>query len=199
MLKLDHIALGANDLDKASQTLSEQLGVLPFGGGEHDLFGTHNKLWRIETDLYPIYLELIAVNPNAVPKRPRWFGLENVFPSDEIHLLGFIAGTDAIDEAVKAPPFEQLEVIDVARGALSWKFGITNDGGLLADGALPYLIEWQGEKHPLDGVAPQGLKLQEMAGNSLHELALDFPFGEADAKFSVSIQTPSGRVLRWTR
>ena len=62
MLKFDHIALGARDLEKSSKTLSEQLGVLPFGGGEHELFGTHNKLWRIETKAYPIYFELLAIN-----------------------------------------------------------------------------------------------------------------------------------------
>ncbi len=60
MLKLDHIALGARDLEKSSETLSNQLGVLPFGGGEHELFGTHNKLWRIETQATQFILSCLA-------------------------------------------------------------------------------------------------------------------------------------------
>jgi len=101
MLKIDHIALGANDLASSSETLSKLLGVLPFGGGEHELFGTHNKLWRVETHAYPIYLELIAADPRAAPKRPRWFGLERKFVANEIKLLGFIASTQNIDGLVQ--------------------------------------------------------------------------------------------------
>ncbi|WP_299345934.1 VOC family protein [uncultured Maritalea sp.] len=202
MLKLDHIALGANDLEKSCETLSQQLGVLPFGGGEHELFGTHNKLWRIETADYPVYLELIAANPKAEPKRARWFGLEKPFLSEDIQLLGFIASTQNIDGLVQKPPFDLLDVIDVTRGVLNWRFGITKDGALLDDGALPYLIEWQGGRHPLDGVAPQHIELKSMAGKALDGLDLNWPCmlarGGAQA-LSVELIAANGETLRFKR
>jgi len=202
MLKLDHIALGTNDLIASSKTLSESLGVLPFGGGEHDLFGTHNKLWRIETPSYPIYLELIAANPNAEPKRPRWFGLGEPLDGDQIKLLTFIASTTNINKSASAPIFDELEVIDVSRGELRWKFGLTKDGTLLSNGALPYLIEWQGSFHPLDGVEPQGLSLTFFAGTELGSLNLDLPIGvsdSADYKLKIGLCTARNEFIEFLR
>lgn len=203
MLKFDHIALGARDLEKSSETLSEQLGVLPFGGGEHELFGTHNKLWRIETQSYPIYLELLAINPKAVPQRPRWFGLETPIESDDIQLLGFVAGTDDIAAAVAQLPFDHaLTPIDVARGELRWKFGITADGGLLKNGALPYLIEWQDGRHPVAGVAPQGIELLQVGGAMLHQLDLEWPCeveAENRALFEIQLRGVQGRLINFVR
>lgn len=202
MLKLDHIALGANDLEQATKTLSDQLGVLPFGGGEHELFGTHNKLWRIEAPSYPIYLELIAANPNAQPKRARWFGLEQPLVGEDIQLLGFIASTQDIDGLVQKPPFDPLVLIDVARGDLKWRFGITKNGSLLSDGALPYLIEWQGERHPLDGVVSQNIQLRAMAGKALSDFDLDWPCTvghEEQDSLVVELVAATGQTLRFTR
>lgn len=202
MLKLDHIALGTNDLVASSKTLSESLGVLPFGGGEHELFGTHNKLWRIEAAHYPIYMELIAINPKAQPQRPRWFGLERPFVGDDIQLLGFIASTQDIDGLVQKPPFDGLELIDVARGDLKWRFGITQDGSLLGDGALPYLIEWQGGRHPLDNAREQNIELRRLSGQALAELEADWPCKvdhDVRHKFGVELGLPNGERLSFTR
>lgn len=203
MLKFDHLALGARDLEKSSETLSEQLGVLPFGGGEHELFGTHNKLWRIETQTYPIYLELLAINPKAAPQRPRWFGLQTPIEGDDIQLLGFVAGTDIIAVAVAQPPFDhKLTPIDVARGDLRWKFGITKDGGLVENGALPYLIEWQDGRHPTDDIAPQGIELLRVGGAMLHQLDLDWPCEvarETTTLFEVQLRGAAGNLLHFVR
>ncbi|MFT6658619.1 VOC family protein [Maritalea sp.] len=202
MLKLDHIALGANDLTASSEALSQKLGVLPFGGGEHELFGTHNKLWRIEAAGYPIYLELIAANPEADPKRSRWFGLDRPFVGEDIELLGFVASTSNIDRAIQKKPFDQFEVIDVTRGALSWRFGLNRDGSLAANGALPYLIEWQGERHPLDGVLSQHIELRSVAGRELETLDLDWPClvrAESEHNLSVEFVSAAGKALRFTR
>jgi hypothetical protein len=202
MLTFDHIALGARDLEKSTQALSDMLGAAPFGGGEHDLFGTHNKLWRIETPKYPIYLELLTINPNGQPKRPRWFGLETPIDDDDIHLLGFVAGTSDIRQTVAHAPFDALTPIDVARGDLRWKFGISDDGYLLENGALPYLIEWQDNRHPLDGRAPQGILLTEIGGSALSQLSLDWPVAPKTGGseiFSVTLQGAHGSSHRFVR
>lgn len=178
------------------------LGAEPFGGGEHELFGTHNKLWRIETPKYPIYLELLAINPNAKAKRARWFGLETPIRDDQIHLLGFVAGTRDIDRAVRSAPFDALSVIDVARGDLRWKFGITEDGSLLANGGLPYLIEWQNGRHPLDGIAAQNIALTKISGSDFDNLSLDWPIlpDEADDRIlSVELMGANGKRHSFVR
>ncbi len=200
-MKLDHLALGVNDLASGTETLSDMLGVPPFGGGEHEMFGTHNKLWRIETPTYPIYLELIAVNPNATPKRTRWFGLDEPLPTNNIELLGYIASTNNIQNAITRPPFEALSLIDVARGRLSWQFGITNDGALVEGGALPYLIEWHNNIHPLDGVVSQGLQLTKLAGSLITQLDGDWPVPVAHgpAKFAFELVTQAGETVRFER
>lgn len=204
MLNLDHIALGANDLNAASKKLIQMLGVEPFGGGEHELFATHNKLWRIETPEYPIYMELIAANKAAKPQRPVWFGLGNSFPDDEIQLLGFIASTANIEQDVQTPPFDALELIEVSRGKLAWQFGVTKDGSLPADGALPYLINWHGNKRPLDGVKPQGIDLVSMGGARLAELGGDWPVDVDEAaskreKFFVELSCAKNQRLCFSR
>lgn len=201
MLRLDHIALGARDLARSTETLSDLLGVLPFGGGEHDLFGTHNKLWRIETAKYPIYLELLAINPEGAPKRKRWFGLEQPIEDDGIHLLGFIAATTDIAADVQSSPFDGLTPIDVARGNLRWKFGITDNGELLANGALPYLIEWQDGRHPLDGREPQNIVLEALGGNALDALKCDWPCDlySSAAALAIRLKAANGAILEFTR
>ncbi|MGJ8529484.1 VOC family protein [Maritalea sp.] len=200
-MKLDHLALGVNDLASGTKTLSEMFGVEPFGGGEHELFATHNKLWRIETPTYPIYLELIASNPDAEPKRSRWFGLGEPFASDDIALLGFIASSSDIQTAVSKPPFDALTTIDVTRGRLSWQFGITNDGALLEDGALPYLIEWHNGLHPLDGVAGQGLQLTKLWGSAIAQLDGGWPVPVLmdRCKFGFELKTGDDQIVRFER
>ncbi len=71
MTKLDHIVVGCADLKFGVTWMTDMLGVGPSGGGEHDLMGTHNALWR----LGDAYLEVIAINPDAGwNTRKRWFG-----------------------------------------------------------------------------------------------------------------------------
>ncbi len=92
--------------------------------------------------------------------------------------------------------------IDVARGDLSWKFGITGDGELPKDGALPYLIEWQDGRHPVDGVEPQGIELLQVGGAMLHHLNLDWPCGvetENAALFEIQLRGAQGNLISFVR
>ena len=70
---IDHLVVAARTLSEGAAWLEERLGVSLSPGGEHPLFGTHNRLLSLGTG----YLEVIAVNPDApAPTRPRWFGLD---------------------------------------------------------------------------------------------------------------------------
>jgi hypothetical protein len=47
-------------------------------------------------------------------------------------------------------------------GPLAWRMLVRDDGVLLHRGALPTLIEWKGERHPAQAMAPSGLALQSL-------------------------------------
>ncbi|MFZ8971709.1 MAG: VOC family protein, partial [Paracoccaceae bacterium] len=72
MLKLDHVVLAAETLEEGVDYVQDRLGVSLDAGGQHDLFGTHNRL----LGLGDCYFEVIARNPLAKPaQRPLWFDL----------------------------------------------------------------------------------------------------------------------------
>ena len=47
--QIDHLVLAANTLEQGVQWCEERLGITPGLGGEHALFGTHNRLFKIAT------------------------------------------------------------------------------------------------------------------------------------------------------
>ncbi len=72
--QIDHLVLGAEDLSSATQALEFDFGVSFNVGGEHPVMGTHNRLLRLQAD---IYLEVIAANPTGLPQRTRWFSIDD--------------------------------------------------------------------------------------------------------------------------
>ena len=79
---IDHLVVVAANLDAGVQWCETTLGITPAPGGEHELYGTHNRLFKIATPTFPLaYLEIIAINPEAVrpaKKRPtRWFDMDD--------------------------------------------------------------------------------------------------------------------------
>ncbi len=153
-LTLDHLVLGTADLERGAAQLSEWFGIAPFGGGEHDLFATHNKLWRLDAPNYPIYLELIAINPTADPTRARWFGLDACnFSTSSIMPIGMVARCVDIVTAVQHFGPNHYDVLASSRGDLRWKFAVERSDYCFPS-LYPNLIEWEAA-HPLDNVESQ--------------------------------------------
>lgn len=198
-LTLDHLVLGMADLARGAEQLTEWFGVEPFGGGEHELFATHNKLWRLDAPNYPIYLELIAQNPLAAPKRPRWFGLDDFgFEPDEVRSIGMVARTDDIARTVPQLGADQYEVVSLARGALNWQFGL-HTRKYRFPSATPNLIEWT-QGHPLDDIGSQGLTLAQVSWPQDIGLDLDWPCQQQDnspGNFAVQIQNVIGQTIQF--
>ncbi|MCF4099926.1 VOC family protein [Maritalea mediterranea] len=173
-LTLDHLVLGTADLAQSAAQLTEWFGVAPFGGGEHDLFATHNKLWRLDAPNYPIYLELIAINPAAEPQQARWFGLDACdFSDSSILPIGMVARCVDIVTAVQQFGPDHYDVLALSRGDLHWKFAVERSDYCFPS-QYPNLIEWE-EAHPLDGVASQGLTLEQVVWPQNLALDLDWP------------------------
>ena len=160
--RIDHLVIGAADLSQGVAYVKDCLGVdIPYGG-IHVNMGTHNHLMRLgET----VFLEVMAINPDIEPPdRPRWFGLDDPFVRRRIEaqptLLTWLVNTKNIVATLQQTQFPFGKADLMSRGNLSWYFGLPDDGGLLAAGMLPYLIEWRTDSHPAKNLADRGCLFQ---------------------------------------
>lgn len=162
--KIDHLVIGARTLSQGVNYVRELLGVdMPYGG-VHTKMGTHNHLMRTGKDTF---LEIIAINHDIEPpNRPRWFGLDDPFIRQQIDtqpsLLTWVVNTRNIKELVQRSTFSLGKAELISRGNLSWYFGLPNDGRLLAGGMLPYVIEWQTDKHPSANMTDLGCNFDRL-------------------------------------
>ncbi|PIE15754.1 MAG: polyphosphate kinase [Rhodobacterales bacterium] len=202
MLELDHIVVAARRLDEGVAWVEQSLGVQMSGGGEHPLFGTHNRLLRLGA----AYLEVIAINPVApAPKRPRWFGLD-VF-SGPPRLVSWVLRSDDLHRDLDSSPVETGEVLALQRGDLRWSMTCSASGVQPLGNSYPPILEWQGcpafERLPQTDCHLQRLTLQHPQAAQL-SAALEPNFQDdrvlirpgAVASLQAEIQTPQGvRVL----
>jgi hypothetical protein len=85
-MRLDHLAVAAENLGEGRALVEEALGLALQPGGQHAHFGTHNLLMGLADGLY---LEVIAVDPEApAPGYPRWFDLDRFHGAPRLADLG---------------------------------------------------------------------------------------------------------------
>ena len=186
--QIDHLVVAATSLEQGVQWSEALFGITPALGGEHALFGTHNRLFKIATPKFSMaYFEIIAVNPEAVrPKKTttlhphRWFDLDNPELQKKIakepRLIHFVASTPDIKAARMALRMEGIDrgpAIHAERqtnkGILHWQISVRSDGQRLFDGALPTLIQWGKPDateplrlHPRNTLPRSGVTLQSI-------------------------------------
>jgi len=197
-MKLDHIAIACDDLERGTKWVSDILGVPLVTGGEHLRYGTHNTLLGLADGLY---LEVIAKNPGAAPTgRATWFGLDQFAgpprPANWICAVDDIASVAAI-----AGPAHAL-----TRGDLRWQITVPDDGRLPFDGAFPTCITWgEGVPHPATVLPVSGCVLhrwivthpqadQVAALAQLDDPRVAFRTGP-QVQFAAEIDTPTGRKV----
>ena len=174
MLTLDHLAVACTDLAEGTAFVEERLGVTLQAGGKHPRYGTHNTLLGLADG---IYLEVIAIDPDAVPEAGHsWFALDHF--SGPPRLANWICRTDDLADA---PP-EAGAPRALTRGDLKWQITVPDDGSLPFDGGMPTVIKWgENQRHPSEALAPSGCRLKElhiwhpMAVKIAATLALDDP------------------------
>jgi hypothetical protein len=160
--QLDHIIITAPSLAAGVACVRQTLGVAPQKGGEHPHMGTHNCLVKLGEG---IYLEVIAINPNAPsPQRPRWFGLDQVRPDDQPRLATWVARTDDIQAAASLSPVPLGSVEHMTRDQLHWNITIPKDGSLPCQGVAPTLIQWPHGTHPTTTLNDLGCSLVGLQG-----------------------------------
>ena len=201
METLDHIVLAAQTLEEGVTYVQGRLGVGLEAGGEHSLFGTHNRL----LSLGDCYFEVIARNPSAARvKRSLWFDLERFIGPPRV--ITWVCQTSDMAQALSALPYNPGPVITVAREDLIWDLTIAEDGRLVMDGMAPSIIDWKNVKPPMHRLPDIGCKLKHMtvshaqapqlakwAEHRLQDLRITFKSSE-EPKIILTLTTPNGDV-----
>lgn len=173
----DHLVIAAASLDDGVAWCERTLQRTPAPGGAHALFGTHNRLLRLDGEAHG-YLEVIAINPAARPTRAaplkRWFDFDDPALRERLQRHGpraihWVARVNDIDAARRAwlalgiDPGPVLTASrETPRGLLQWRITVRDDGARLFDGVLPTLIQWSGH-HPAATLPASGLRLQGLS------------------------------------
>lgn len=203
-VKLDHILLGAPDLDAGSAAFAELTGVVPATGGSHPGFATRNRLAAIGPDAF---IEVIAPDPaQAIAGHAR---AEMIAGWSGPALLTFAVQTTdfdgLIDRAIGAG-LEAGEPLAMSRTRpdgvkLSWRVVHFRHPayGLL----IPFAIDWMGSPHPAT-TSPAGCLLRSLAvmhpdaaglAATYRALGLDVAVqGGLRAGMAAVLQTPRGAV-----
>ena len=183
--QIDHLVIAAHTLEQGVAWCEATLGITPAPGGEHKLFGTHNRLFKIATPANPLaYCEIIAINPQAVPTvaapAKRWFDMDDAqlkaAVAIEPRLVHMVASTDDVQAAraaLTAINIDRGRALEASRhsrrGVLHWKITVREDGQRLFNGVLPTLIQW-GQAgaveplrlHPRNSLPRSGVTLQSL-------------------------------------
>lgn len=209
MNKIDHIVIAADSLEQGVEYIQDELGVAIPRGGFHATMGTHNHLMQLGNEAY---LELIAINPDAeIPAHPRWFGLDEALMRESLRrsprLITWVMNSADIQSVKQAANFDIGAPTELQRNDLSWEIALTDDGRLLGNGLLPYIIQWHSQPHPSNSMADLGCRLQSLtifhnrtgwlesklasieAAHLVEVKALD---DSVAAYLSVEIETPGG-------
>ena len=220
MNSVDHLVVLAPSLAEGVAWCEATLGVVPGPGGEHPLMGTHNRLIPVNTAAFPrAYLEIIAINREAVPQRAagakRWFDLDDDTLQARLRTQGpqlahWVAQVPDLPQALatlSAQGIDRGQVVAASRptpqGLLRWQISVRDDGQRLLGGCLPTLIQW-GDTHPTQGMADQGVALESLAlahpqAGALRQ-ALDavglgaIPVHTGPARLQARLRTPRGPV-----
>lgn len=215
---LDHLVVAARTLDEGVAWAETTLGVTPGPGGKHPLFGTHNRLLRLDETGFA-YIEIIAIDPEATPERRaplrRWFDLDDPALQARLSVQGpqlvhWVARVDDIETAratMALHGFDRGPVLQASRstpmGELRWHITVRDDGQRLCGGALPTLIQWGG-MHPATFMPSSGVSLKTLAlahenapllQASLHAIGMNHTavHGTGPA-LRASLRTPRGHI-----
>ena len=188
--QIDHLVVAANSLQQGVEWCEATLGITPAAGGEHEKYGTHNRLFKIATPAFPVaYFEIIAINPDAViekkPPPTRWFDLDSKQLQAELakspRLVHFVVNTDNIQDARHAWKNQGIDrgpIIHASRktpkGLLQWQITVRPDGDRLFNGTLPTLIQW-GKPEAADPMQLHPRNHLPRSGVSLKSLTVSHP------------------------
>jgi hypothetical protein len=215
--QIDHLVVMAASLEQGVQWCEDTLGITPGPGGEHEKYGTHNRLFKIATPEFPLaYFEIIAINPAAViPKRsqvPRWFDMDNAALQKAVaqgpRLIHFVSSTEDVKAArhvLRTQGIERGQVVHASRksskGMINWQITVREDGERMFNGCLPTLIQWGKPEatdplrlHPRNSLPRSGVTLQSLTVNHPSGAKLQAAF-DAIGLANIAIETGPANLV----
>jgi len=202
--RVDHLVYAAPDLQDGVDRVEALLGIRATPGGQHPGEGTRNALVALGPTSY---LEIIARDPDqGEPALSRKFGIDTLRSP---HLVTWAAKGSDLESMVAAARVRGVMLGDVIPGSrrtpsgvlLSWH--ITSQRTVIADGIVPFFIDWGKTPHPA-ATAAKGATLialraehpdPEGTRKILGQLGLDLPVTRGDTPALVAtVAGPRGRV-----
>jgi hypothetical protein len=204
LARVDHLVYGASDLSRGVEEIEKLLGVRATPGGQHPGRGTRNALITLGP---AAYLEIIAPDPEQPPpKTPRPFGIDGLKQSRLVAWAAKGVDIERLRDDAARKGVGLGEVISGSRRRtdgvlLSWRY--TDPRTVLADGLVPFFIDWGESPHPAQ-TAAQGASLIALRAEHpdaqgvqrlLRELGLELPVQAGTTPALVAIiDSPRGRV-----
>ena len=202
---VDHLLLGAADLDQGLTLVREKTGLNPVIGGSHPGVGTRNALLPLGNRQY---LEIIAPDP----AQQAFTYQTDLRELQEPRLITWAAATRDISATARDARDAGLEVIGPRDGSrrkpdgevLHWKtLGIKNNCTISGVAPIPFFIQWgEGVQHPSqDGAASCRLESLEFVhpesrqvANVLRKLGIEAKVKPGqEARLTATLSTPKGR------
>ena len=165
---IDHLVIGAAELDKATKQIQSFIKAEFLAGGKHPLMATHNRLIKLQNSLY---MEIIAADPIAsLPTSPtrknRWFSLDSNATQKRLSLapqpLCWVVAVNNIEKTSMHCGYNPGRIIEMTRGNFSWKITVSENGDLPESGILPIFIEWPNGKHPTKMMPESNVFLEKL-------------------------------------
>jgi hypothetical protein len=204
-LALDHLLLGAADLDYGIAWVERRTGVKAASGGSHPGVGTCNALLSLGRRQY---LEIIAPDP---AQSAFHFHLDlRALQEPRLITWAAAAGLDAVAQAARAAGYSLSGPREGSRirgdgKTLRWKtLRVLHPWGGNGLDPVPFFIEWAaGSEHPSQD-APRGCELQRFeiehpdppaVLQALHSLGIQAAVRPNTViRLIAALQTPRGRV-----
>lgn len=160
-LCLDHIVLAVPNLKDAIDFFQRSLGITPLIGGKHIGFGTHNALVGLGKPKDNIYLELLAIDPEAeiypeiypmglsVDIQEPYFASWCIRCSSETDIEKTMHTMQAIGESYDHGSVRNMQRTTLSGKVLSWQIANHSKQVLMSKGQIPFLIKWDDlNQHP---------------------------------------------------
>ena len=204
LARVDHLVYATPDLSLGIDTLEKLFGVRAAAGGQHPGEGTRNALIALGP---ASYLEIIGPDPEQPkPDKPRRFGIDDLKAP---RLARWAAKGTELERLHAEAASHGITLGDVIAGSrrrpdgvvLSWRY--TNPRTVVADGIVPFFIDWGTSPHPSRTAAPgvtllslrvehpDAIRVQKM----LSQLGLDLSVQlGAKPALIATCDSPKGRV-----
>jgi Glyoxalase-like domain len=203
---IDHLLVGAPDLEAAMAWFSETTGVQPAVGGSHPGMGTRNALVSLGPRQY---LEIIAPDP-AQSQFNFQIDLRKLTGPRPVTWAASTADVDAVASAAQSAGLSVFGPRDGSRtrpdgSTLRWRSaGVQADFRTATVDPVPFFIQWAaGSAHP-SGDSPGGCSLvrlelrhpdAERLRRTLATLGIEAAVASAEAAgLRAVITTPKGEV-----